>query len=1258
MVNFSGLKLRHKLRILSFFSILSLIVLGFVSNYFYNTGKTLNLIINAERVHNNVFHEGIEDFYRFKISNDEEWREKAVAKMEASNRMARNFSIVEQLAQLPKEEFVDTLFSSYREAYGDDRSNAALMASRIKLLLFLDLDKMAEAQVITKRVYEQGEKIRNGVLAYEPDAVAEVDEDMTRELAQMREYYGDFAQAISSLSEVTNGLLLAGIFLIVLLLILTIGLISELISRSISSPVHEMVDKFAIIAKGNLAVDLAIDTNNEIGELAHSFREIQDGLREVISYTKDVAGGDYRIQITPRSEQDELSIALNKMVEKLRESHERTERDSWFTTGINSINEKLRGNLNPTEISSQALAFMMKFLHSQLGSIHSYNPDYKFLKLLSSSGFDPKKLKNRIKLDEGIIGQVASSKQMVMLNDIPEESYFTYSSSGEFKPRQIIVIPLLFNENLIGILELSSLTEFTSVELEFLDQASNIIAIYLSLSENMLKTNELLQKTQEQASELQVQQEELRVANEELLEHTEVLTENEKKLQVQQEELRVANEELEERTRQLEIQKENISIKNNELTDAHGRLEIKAKELQQASQYKSEFLANMSHELRTPLNSLLILSSLLSANKKGNLTEDQIQSAKIIHKSGADLLHLINEVLDLSKIEAGKMTIDIDFVQTIDLKDEVLMSFNATAEDKKLAFQVGIENGFPQQIRTDRHRLMQVLKNLLSNAFKFTSEGTVAVDFLVTPQQTVFRSSKLRPDNTCCIKVSDTGVGIPTEKLEAIFEAFQQADGSISRKFGGTGLGLSISRELVNMLDGEIQLESEVGKGSAFFVYLPKNTGAEGIISDDEDTVQPKEMNGHTIREEQDQETGAENDPMLVPFIDDDRNNSLNGQTVLVIHPSKQQAEKFLQQIRIKGFQVIAAANIPDGIILAEKFHPKAIMLAVEYAKSTDPNYQKLKEHRMIGKLPVHVITPIDYNEAEEHGELKTLENMEFADALKTLDSHFSTPVKKMLIVEDNSLTRSVIKTMLFDLNLEIREAEMASEAFEILSREKFDCIILDLGLPDYSGKELLDKLKDSRIDIPKVIVYTGKDMSQSEIRELNHFTDTIILKGIKSDERLMDEVTLFLHQVSKRIPGKKVSPALVNEETLFKGKKIMVVDDDIRNVFALGQILEEREIEVVDAENGQMALDLLNENPEVDLILMDVMMPVMDGYEAMRIIRNTPKIKDIPIICLTAKAMKEDHENALKNGANDYLSKPLDQNKLFSMLKIWLYKN
>lgn len=1255
MINFRDFKIRNKLRILSLLSILSLIVLGFISNYFYNTGKTLSLIINAERVHNNTFQEGIEDFYRFRLTSENEWLEKAILNMEAANRMAYHFGIIDQVMQLPEKEYIDLLFDNYKIAYNNDRQNAYLMASRIKLLLMLKPQKLLEAQQIATNGYVLGEKIKNKIRGNNSDLQVDFEKSINEDLVQMRVFYGDFALAISSLNTYANNLLYVGISLIVILLVLSIATIATIISNSITVPVYEMVQKFGVISKGNLNTELSIDTKNEIGELANSFREIQNGLREVIEYTKTVANGDYSSKIQPRSNEDELSIALNKMVEKLKDSYDQSERDSWFKSGINLINEKLSGNQHLADISSNALSFMMDFLHAQLGSIHLYNPESQHLKLIGSSGFDTKKLKGRIKLNEGIIGQVAFTKQTIILSDIPDDSYMTYSSAGDFKPKQIVIAPLLFNETLIGVLELSSLYDFSGFELQFLKQASEIIAINLNSSENILKTNELLQKTQDQASELQVQQEELRVANEELVEHTKVLTENEKKLQVQQEELRVANEELEERTRQLEIQKEDISIKNDELTDTRDKLEIKAKELQLASQYKSEFLANMSHELRTPLNSLLILSNLLANNKKGNLTDEQVQSARIIHKSGTDLLHLINEVLDLSKIEAGKMSLELNKVSPLELRDEILMNFNAIAEDKNLSFKVYIGDNFPQHITTDRYRLMQILKNLLSNAFKFTSEGTISVDFVLPANSTVFQSHELNLGNACCVKVSDTGVGIQAEKLEAIFEAFQQADGSISRKFGGTGLGLSISRELIRMLGGEIQLESKVNEGSSFFVYLPIQIASEPIVSD-ESIMKPEEINELDADNKHDGNTSRE--AVLIPFINDDRNESFNQQTVLIIHPVKQQAEKYLQQARAKNYRAIVAATIHDGILLAEKYHPKAIMLAVEYANSNDAEYQKLKKHRLIGRLPVHVITPIDYNESVEHTEeLKTLDTMEFTEALKSFEGHFTSPLKKILIVEDDKVTRNIIKEMLSELNIEIEEAQLAGEAFEILANDKYDCVILDLGLPDFSGIELLGKLKMSNIVIPKVIVYTGMEMSKEEIRKLNTFTDTIILKGIKSDERLMDEVTLFLHQVSKTIPGAKAKPVIENEDGLFKGKRILVVDDDIRNVFALGKMLEEHDIEVVDAENGQVAVDILKEDKAIDLILMDVMMPVMDGYEAMRIIRDTPAIKNIPIICLTAKAMKEDHENAIKHGANDYLSKPLNEEKLFSMLKIWLYK-
>jgi len=1254
MLNLKHLKIQTKLRMLSLISLLSIALLGSVSYYFFRTSKVLGIMINAERVHNTTFQEGVEYYYKYQIAGDAALLDSAVTRINAANQMAHIFAIIDQYLQLPKEKYADIFYESYKESYGYDRSNAYLMGSRISLFQILQKAKIAEAQHITMNGYLLGEQLKKKIQELQKESSNKKSADLESDLQKMRGFYREFAQILTSLIDFANILLFWGILLIVIVLMFLLWIFSSMISRSISKPVYTMVENFQVIARGNLNAEIEINSRNEIGQLATSFREIQRGLREVIEYTKRVADGDYSQSIQPRSHEDELSIALNKMVAKLKDSYDRSEQDSWFKSGINQINEKLGGDQNLNDLSTNALEFVMKFLHSQLGSIHLYNSEYQFLKLVSSSGFDSKKLKERIKLNEGILGQVAMKKEMVILSDVPFESYVSFSSSGTYMPKQVVVTPLVFNDVLIGVLEISSVKPYTEFEIEFLKEAAGIIAINISSANNLLKTNELLLKTQEQASELQVQQEELRVANEELTEHTKVLTESEKRLQVQQEELRVANEELEERTRQLEIQKEDIGNKNKELTETKDILTVKANELQLASQYKSEFLANMSHELRTPLNSLLILSNLLANNKKGNLTTEQVQSAQIIYKSGTDLLFLINEVLDLSKIEAGKMTLEFAQVNPVDLKEEILSNFNALAEDKQLMFEVHIEPEFPLQIETDHYRLMQIIKNLLSNAFKFTKEGKVEVQFLMPAQSVTFNVPGLNISNTCCIKVQDSGVGIPDEKLGSIFEAFQQADGSISRKFGGTGLGLSISRELIKMLGGEIQLESKLNQGSSFFVFLP--------LKQPDRSVAGQKIAAEVIPAERSEiepvtEIPREKNIKKIPwFVDDDRQEAGNNRTVLIIHSSKQQASKFMQQVRAKNFKVIVAETIPDGILLADAFNPRAIILAVDLANDSR-NYHLLKSHPSIKKLPIHIITPIEYEGPNDENELKTLETIVFADVLKSLENDFLSPTKKILVIEDDLPTRKIVKDLLSNLDISIEEAGFAEDAFQILSKNRFDCIILDLGLPDYSGKELLEKLKTNQIAIPKVIVYTGKEISKDEHKNLSSYTNAIILKGLKSDERLMDEVTLFLHQVSKTIPDQKVKSPLINEDTLFKGKKILVVDDEIRNVFALAKILEDRDIEVFEAENGEVAIKVLKENQGIDLVLMDVMMPVMDGYEAMRIIRNTDEIQHVPIICLTAKAMKEDHENALKNGANDYLSKPVNEEKLFAMLKIWLYK-
>jgi PAS domain S-box-containing protein len=764
--------------------------------------------------------------------------------------------------------------------------------------------------------------------------------------------------------------------------------------------------------------------------------------------------------------------------------------------------------------------------------------------------------------------------------------------------------------------------------------------------------------------ELKSQEEELRVANEELAEQTKVLTENEKNLQIQKEELKVTNEELETKTQLLVQQKKEISEKNDNLLKTQNELRLKAKELEQASQYKSEFLANMSHELRTPLNSLLILSKLLADNKKGNLTNEQVKSLKIINKSGKDLLELINEILDLSKIEAGKMKYEFANVAVSEISAEIKQNFKPVAENKRLKLEVKKSDNFPETIFTDKQRLMQIIKNLLSNAFKFTSSGGIKVLMDIPAENTIFLNEQLNHTNTCYIAVEDTGVGIPKNKLEAIFEAFQQADGSISRKFGGTGLGLSISKQLSHALGGEIQVDSTEGKGSVFKVFLPidKNLAgkeAENVKDDKPASVKKSdaELEKETPEKEKEEaKTQPEKEEIPVPqFVNDDRNATNKKIMVLIIHDDKNKAQKLIDLSHKRNFHVVAASSISYGIKLAEKYMPQAIILSAELSDSEE--LKDLKKNAATRQLPVHVVSRVEDSVLENIEELKTPESDGFDEVSKNIERKFSTEYKQVLVVEDDEATRESIQMLFENKDIIIHEAKTAEQAYDLISTKPFDSVILDLGLPDYSGEELLQKLKSNDIPIPNVIIHTARELSTKELRTLQKYSDSIVIKGVKSDERLMDEVTLFLHQVENSVPKTYTVPPDEEDSAGFKGKKVLVVDDDIRNVFALAQILEERDIEVLEAENGQVAIDVLKDNPDIDLVLMDIMMPVMNGYEAMRIIRETPELENIPIITLTAKAMKEDYQKAIDSGANDYISKPVDIEKLLSLLKIWLFK-
>ncbi len=779
-------------------------------------------------------------------------------------------------------------------------------------------------------------------------------------------------------------------------------------------------------------------------------------------------------------------------------------------------------------------------------------------------------------------------------------------------------------------------------ELHQQQQALKDVNTKLVLQQEELKaTNEAL-KTQE---------EELRVANEELAEQTKILAKSEKSLQVQQEELRLANQELETKTVLLEQQKKEISLSNDNLLKIQRELKQKAGELEQASQYKSDFLANMSHELRTPLNSMLILSKLLAGNKHSNLTEEQRKSIQVIHKSGNDLLELINEILDLSKIEAGKMKYEFSETPVDNIITELNQTFRPVAKNKNLLLILEKDNHFPTQVYTDKQRLMQIIKNLLSNALKFTSAGSIKVSFGLPGQSVLFINPELTQNNTFYVSVEDTGVGIPKEKVNGIFEAFQQADGSISRKFGGTGLGLSISKQLVQVMGGEIHVESAEGAGSVFTVYLPLD---KELV---ESTVrrQEKKVNGDIPAKAEIPVAARNDDENLPSFISDDRDVETEGRLVLLLHNEMGKALELKSLCNKLGFRVIAASRISDGIMLARQFMPQAIIISAELNHSTE--FGKLKENQVTKRLPVHLVSRIEDFSPETIEELKTPESSDFQEKTSHIEQKLSNEFRQVLMVEDDEATRQSIQALFGNEEIIIHEAKSGQQAYDMLSARPFDCMILDLGLPDFSGGELLKKLKSGNVPIPNVIIHTARELNSGELRELRKYSDSIVIKGVKSDERLMDEVTLFLHQVEHTMTKTYRTKSGNLNGAGFKGKKVLIVDDDIRNVFALAQILEEREIEVLEAENGKVAVETVKNNSDIDLILMDIMMPVMNGYDAMKEIRKIPGPAEIPIITITAKAMKEDYQKAIDCGANDYISKPVDVDKLLSLLKIWLFK-
>ena len=1029
----------------------------------------------------------------------------------------------------------------------------------------------------------------------------------------------------------------AALNLIIALIIASIILaiiISYWIIQSITKRISTIAIEAEKIASREFANDkLEDNTNDELKPIFNSLVSVKESFREVTEKANNIASGDYTVGLTPRSEKDSLGNALNKMTRSLRETTLANERHIWLTSGQNKLNKKLIGVQNLEELANNTISFLCSYLNANIGAVYLLNDKDNTLVLNGQYAFfSPKDIKRKFSLNEGLIGQAASEKKQISLTDLGEDQIRITSSILNAKPKHLLIAPVLFEGKTLGVIEMGRLSVFNETEKEFINVSMDIIAIYVNSAIDRKQIMELLEETQVQGEELQSQQEELKQINEELEEQTQNLIQ-------QHEELQMSNQELEEQTQSLET-------KNKEVETAKNEIEQKTRQLEISSKYKSEFLSNMSHELRTPLNSLLILSKDLSENKKKNLDKIQVESAEIIYKSGHDLLVLINDVLDLSKIEAGKMSINIERVSLKKFTDDLMRDFKHFAEQKGLKLICKLDKELPESIRTDLQRLNQILRNILSNAIKFTEKGSVSISIARYTESMVV------------ISVTDTGLGIQEDKQLAIFEAFQQADGGTSRKYGGTGLGLSISRELAKLLGAEIKLSSKLNEGSTFSLIIPIeiNHGQE-----------PEKIN--TLQGPFLHKARTENDSKYLnyPSIEDDRDTiTKDNKVVLIIDDDLIFASILLKQANNKGFKCLSASTGEDGLLLAAKYNPQAIILDMGLPGITGHDVLlQLKANPSLRHIPVHVISATDRSlEPIKEGAieylLKPVTKNDLEEIFNRIEIFINKKIKNLLIVEDNEDSRKAMKMLIGNGDVKCFEAGSGIHALAIYKQNRIDCIILDICLPDMSGFDFIHELEniDSH-NLPPIIINTAKELTKEENKELQKYAGTIIIKGIKSEERLLDETSLFLHRTINNLPESKqlIINNLYAKKTVFHAKKILLVDDDLRNVFALTKILREHGMEIINAENGQNALEMLNIHPDIDFVVMDIMMPEMDGYETLRRIRAQSKFKELPVIALTAKAMKDDKQKCIDAGANDYITKPVEIERLLSLMRVWLSK-
>jgi len=958
-------------------------------------------------------------------------------------------------------------------------------------------------------------------------------------------------------------------------------------------------------------------------------------VRAIADVATAVTKGDLTrsIQVEARGELSELKDNINTMIGNLRLTTERNTDQDWLKTNLAKFTNMLQGQRDLATVGRILLNELTPLVNAQLGVIYQMDTDAAFLKLVASyadHAIDGHPA--AVRLGEGLVGQCASDKRRVLITDIVGKEAVPISSAlMEVTPRNIIVLPVLFENQVKAVIELSSLRSFTDLEIAFLEQLTANIGIVLNSLEATMQTEALLKQSQQLAAELQTQQKELQQTN----------------------------EQLEQKAQQLAEQNVEVERKNQEIEQARRALEEKATELALTSKYKSEFLANMSHELRTPLNSILILGQQLSENPDGNLTPKQVEFARTIHGAGTDLLNLISDILDLSKIESGTVTVEAEEISFVNLVEAVARPFRHEAETRQLSFDVQVDSKLDRTIVTDSKRLQQVLKNLLSNAFKFTERGGVRL--IVSPVSAGWSSTHpvlSQAPSVVAFEVADSGIGIPAEKQKIIFEAFQQADASTSRKYGGTGLGLAISRELSNLLGGEIHLRSTPGVGSTFTLYLPGRYVGPAMASRPATGGQLASSRAIPL-------------PPIperpVEQIADDRRNVEPGDTVLLIVEDDPHYARILVDLaHDEGFKVLVAMRGEEALSLANEYRPTAVSLDVFLPDMLGWNVlSQLKQNPQTRHIPVQIVT---LDDDRQHGlargafsfVTKPTTTQGVQAALSRIHEFSRPRRRRLLVVEDNEAEQLGISELLGHDDIEILSASNGRDALALLRETPCDCVVLDLRLPDMSGFEVLQELKDDPklADVP-VIVFTGRELSAEEDAQLHTMARSIVVKGVESPERLLDETALFLHRVVTELPAEKqkLLERLTSSDEDLLGKTVLLVDDDARNIFALSSILERRGMRVLTATTGSEAVSLVESTPDLAIVLMDIMMPEMDGYETMATIRKDPKFRRLPIIALTAKAMKGDREKCLDAGASDYLAKPVNTEQLLSALRMWLHR-